>query len=132
MERARFISHRGQRILFADYSELKDPDQIIATIDAVRALVAQEPGRSLLVLTYVEGATTAPAVTQAFKELAAHNKPYVLASALVGMTPMQRVIFEAVRIFAKRDIHSFDTLVAAKDWLVQQVYLRKSEEQVVG
>ena len=126
MERARFITHRGQRILFVDYSELQDEDEILATIDAAKALIVQEPEESVLVLTYVHGAKSTAAVTQAMKEFAASNKPYVLASVVVGMSPVHRIIFEAVRLFSKRDIRACDSLVEGKDWLVQQVYARKS------
>jgi hypothetical protein len=132
MERARFITHRGQRILFLDFSELQETDEILSTIEQAKVLIVQEPKGSVLALTHVQNAKSDAEVTQALKDLAAHNKPYVLASAVVGMSPVYRMVLEAVRLFAKRDIRACDSLVAGKDWLVQQVYAQKSAEQPVG
>ncbi|MDQ3555661.1 MAG: hypothetical protein M3409_02640 [Gemmatimonadota bacterium] len=132
MERARFITHRGQRILFLDFSELQETDEILSTIEQAKVLIVQEPKGSVLALTHVQNAKSHAEVTQALKDLAAHNKPYVLASAVVGMSPVYRMVLEAVRLFAKRDIRACDSLVAGKDWLVQQVYAQKSAEQPVG
>jgi hypothetical protein len=120
MERTRFIEHRGRRILLLDYSGTRDPQQAVAEIRRSMELIAQQPPRSLLVLTNVHDARYNAAVLQAMKELAAHNAPYVKASAVVGMSGLHRVAYQTVIFFTRRKIQTFDDQVQALDWLVQQ------------
>ena len=120
MERTRFIDHRGKRILLLDYSGIQQPDQAIAAIEASKRVVAQHPPHSLLVLTDVKDARYNSAVLQAMKELAAHNGPYVRASAIVGMGGLHRIAYQAVILFSRRKIQTFDQEEEALDWLVQQ------------
>lgn len=121
MERVRFITHRGHRILFMDYSELQDDQEIVRLIEQAKELVAQQPENSVLGLVYVRDANTSNVVKEAMKQGAVHNKPYIKATAVVGMSPMQRLVYEAVRLFSKREnFCAFDDLAPAKDWLLEQ------------
>ena len=120
MERTRFIEHRGQRILVLDYSDMRDPHEAIAAIEASKREAATHPPHSLLVMTVVRNARYNTAVLQALKELASHNEPYVKASAIVGMGGLHRVAYQAVLLFSRRKIRPFDTEAQALDWLVEQ------------
>lgn len=130
MERTRFITHKGERVLYVDFSNLQDKDEILTTIEQAKPIIAQQPEHSLLVLTCVQDTRSDGPVSQAMKEFAAHNKPYVKASAVVGVSTVQRVILEAVRLFARRDLHAFESLPAAKEWLVEQARQDKREQRV--
>jgi hypothetical protein len=55
------------------------------------------------------------------KEFTKHNKPYVKASAVVGISGIKKIIFHAVMLFSGRKIHACDTLEQAKDWLATSV-----------
>lgn len=120
MERTHFIEHAGKRILVFDYTGIRDPGEALATIEESKRIVRTQPERSLLILTNVKDARYNAAVMQGMKELAAHNTPYVRASALVGMSGLHRIVYQAVVMFSKRKIQVFDDVDAAKDWLVQQ------------
>ena len=120
MERTRFIDHHGTRILLLDYSGLRDPQEAVAEIEKSKKLVATHPPHSLRVLTYVQDARYNTAVLQSMKELAAHNAPYVKASAIVGMSGLHRIAYQAVILFSRRKIQIFDTQEQALDWLAQQ------------
>ena len=121
MERVRFITYRGRRILFMDYSELQDPEEILRLIENVKEIVAQQPENSVLGLVYVRGANITNTVKEAMKHGSLQNKPYVRATAVVGMSPVQRLVYEAVRLFSKREnFCAFDDLAPAKEWLVEQ------------
>ena len=119
-ERTRFTEHRGKRILLLDYSGVTDQEEALREIEHSRRVVALQPPGSLLVMTNVKNARYNSAVVQAMKELAAHNAPYVRASAIVGMSGLHRVAYQAVILFTKRKIQVFDTPEEALDWLVQQ------------
>lgn len=120
MQRTRFIEHQGHRILLLDYAGVRDPDEALASIRVSRETVASQPRGSLLVMTVVRDARYNAAVLQGMKELAAHNAPYVKASAVVGMSGLHRIAYQAVILFSKRNIKVFDTEGEALDWLATQ------------
>jgi hypothetical protein len=120
MERTRFIEHQGHRILLLDYSGVQSGDAAFAAIQRSKEVVAMQPPGSLLVMTLVRDARYNAAVLQAIKELAAHNAPYVKASAVVGMGGLHRIAYQAVILFSRRKIQTFDAEAPALDWLVQQ------------
>ena len=120
MERTRFIEHQGHRILLLDYAGVRDPDEALRSIRESMDVVARQPPGSLLVMTVVRDARYNAAVLQGMKELAAHNAPYVKASAVVGMSGLHRIAYQAVILFSKRNIKVFDQEADALDWLVSQ------------
>jgi hypothetical protein len=71
-------------------------------------------------------------VTNAVREYVENNRPYVRASAVVGVTGLQEIIINALKAEAGREIAVFDDLEKAKDWLLStskknlQVFLNRS------
>lgn len=120
MERTRFIEHQGHRILLLDYAGVRDPEEALRSIRHSMDQVARQPPGSLLVMTVVRDARYNAAVLQGMKELAAHNAPYVKASAVVGMSGLHRIAYQGVILFSKRNIKVFDQESEALDWLVSQ------------
>jgi hypothetical protein len=120
MERTRFIEHKGRRILLLDYSGIRDPQEALSEVKRSMEFVARQPRNSLRVMTYVRDARYNAAVLQAMKELAAHNAPYVKASAVVGMSGLHRIAYQAVILFSKRNIKTFDDQPEALEWLATQ------------
>jgi hypothetical protein len=118
--RTRLISHRGHDIMLLDYSDVIDTAEALAEIEKSKGIIAQHAPDSLRTLTYVEGARYTAPVIDAMKDLVAHNRPYVKAAAVVGMNTLHRIIYRAVVAFSRRNIHVFDDLEQAKDWLVEQ------------
>ena len=120
MERTRFIEHRGKRILLQDFSGIRDPDEALKEIRYAISVVAHHPPHSLRLLTNVRDARYNSAVLQAMKEMATHNEPFVKASALVGMSGLHRIAYQAVIVLTRRKIHTFDDEAQALDWLAEQ------------
>lgn len=129
MQRARFVTHQGQPILFIDLSNLDGDDEILGVIADARAIIDQQPEDSLAILTFVQGARVSDRVSEAMKAFAAKNNPYVVTSAVVGLSTMQRMLFEAVRMLTGRDIRAFDSLPPAKDWLVRTYRERRPADE---
>lgn len=115
-----WIEHRGRRVLYDDFRDVADPREALELIRRAREMVAAEPPRSVRILTNVAGAHFDSAVIQAMKDFAAHNTPYVVASAVVGLSGLQRVAYRAVTLLTRRNIPAFDDETAALDWLVAQ------------
>ncbi|HEX6037882.1 hypothetical protein [Longimicrobium sp.] len=119
-QRVRFIQHRGQRILYIDFSELQHAEDILAEMDVARRIIRAQPQSSVRTLSNVRGAKYSPPVMDAMKEFTAGNKPYVRHAAVYGMERVHRVLFRAVLLFSRRSMEIFDDLDAAKDWLAKQ------------
>lgn len=120
MECINFISHDGKEILFLNIAHCKAAEAL-KTIDEAKKVIRSTSENSLLVLTDVTDGTFNTEVSEAMKEFAAHNKPYVKASAIVGITGLKRIIFDSVVMFSKRNIRRFDDIDSAKNWLVKDL-----------
>ena len=119
-ERTRFIDHKGTRVLHFDYRGVRDPEEALAAIRHSMDEARKHPPKSLRIMTSVRDARYNTAVLQALKELASVNEPYVKASAVVGMGGLHRIAYQAVILFSRRVLKTFDTEEEALDWLVQQ------------
>jgi hypothetical protein len=116
--RAHFVEHRGARILLLDFAGLEE-EGVLRMIDEARRLIAAQPPGSVRTLTHVAGAQVlSPRAAGAFRDAAEQNAPFVRAGAVVGLSPQQRVVYEAVMLFSGRKLHAFDSIDEAMEWLV--------------
>lgn len=118
MERIRFFDHEGVQILFLDFSSCK-ADEAIQTIESAKNIIRSQPENSLLVLTDVTDGRFNSEVSDAMKEFAKNNRPFVKASAIVGITGLKKIIFDSVIRFSRRRIHTFADHDSAKEWLLK-------------
>ncbi len=116
-ERVKFINHAGKEILFLDFSGCTT-NEVLATIEESKQVIRTRPEGSVLTLTDVTNARFNEDITERMKEFTAHNKPYVKAAAIIGISGIKKIIFEAVMMFSKRKIHIFESIHEAKEWLV--------------
>jgi hypothetical protein len=116
-ERVRIIE---QGIILIDLSGIAEPDKELHHSEFARRLVAKQPLGQALVLTDVTGSKASEAAIDALKKMAAANKPFVKASALVGLSPITRLIFRAVIALTRRDIRPFANRSEAIAFLLSQ------------
>lgn len=119
MERIRFIEYKGRRILHLDFAGTK-PEDILRLIEEAKSVIAAQPAKSVRTLTDVTDLKFNTASAEALKAFAKHNKPYVTAAAVVGVTGLKQIIYNAVVKFSGRNLVAFDTSGQAKDWLAEQ------------
>ena len=121
MPRTQFIEHGGRRIVYMDFTNVGDAGEALRVIEEARLFVAVQPReKTLLTLVNVENSRFDDRVVKALRELAAHDQPWVMAGAVVGMSPLQRVIHRVVNAFSGRRLAAFETVEEAKAWLVRQ------------
>ncbi len=117
--RVRFREIGSDRILHLDLSYAKT-DEVLKVIDHAKPIIAaQEPG-SLRVLTDVTEARFDTEVGGRLKEFTAHNKPFIRASAVVGVTGLKKIIYDAINAFSSRNIRAFGNEHEAVAWLRSQ------------
>lgn len=123
-ERIRWIQHKGKKILFVDYSNLRDEKEYLTAIAEMEAEVLKQPkGKKILTLIDFTGSIAFTAITERSKQMTARAKEAGIPdspTAVVGITGFKKAIVSALQFF-RSDIHLFDSIEAGKGWLVEQV-----------
>jgi hypothetical protein len=119
MERVQFIGHKGKKILYLYFADGK-PNKVLQVIEQAKPTIKTQPHRSVYTLTDVTNSAFNGALFDAMKDFVLHNKPYVVASAVVGVTGLEQIILNAVMKLSGRKLTAFENLGAATDWLVSQ------------
>jgi len=86
-----FIDYKGFKILLFDFSYLNNSKEILEFIKEAGLIARKQVLKSVLVVTDVTEAHYNIEVTQAMKELAKGNAPYIKASAVVGVTGLKKI-----------------------------------------
>ena len=116
MERVRFITHRGKRVLLIDHSG-STPEEMLRTMDRVETVIASEPSGSLLTLSDFTGTAFDKAAADRMKVVAAKDRPHVHRAAVVGAESIPDVYFHNLESFSARHFPKFNTREEALDWL---------------
>jgi hypothetical protein len=117
MDSVRIIQHKGKEVLILDYSGCLGA-RMIERFDKAKAIVLSE-GRSFPVLSVFNEKTF---VSPEFMRHVERNLPELEAliskQAIVGLSTVQGWILKGVNLWYKRQIHQFDTVDAALDYLI--------------
>lgn len=116
MERAKFVEYKGKQIFSMDCTNAS-VDEMNQVIEECISQVRIRPDKSVLTLTIPGGSAFSGETISKLKELARGNEPYVKAGAVVGVTGLYKVIYNAVAMFSKRRFYLFDTVDEAMDFL---------------
>lgn len=112
-ERTRFIRHQGREIYLIDIEGLT-PDEVLSLVDGAARDIRGRPPKSVLTITHVKGVRLENRMIERLRWLADGNKPHVKAAAITGLSGIQRVVFNTVKILTGRDFHLFETVDEAK------------------
>ena len=116
MERIRFVTHRGQRILLVDYTNCT-ADEVAEIADQAPPIITREPAGSLLLLADFTGAQVNRETAEHIKVAAAIDKAHVKRDACVLDSGLPRALYDSVRSFSTRELPIFHTREAALDYL---------------
>jgi hypothetical protein len=120
-DRLKKITHKGVSIMFTDYTGFSAWDDWRALIEAERKIMPNEPLGSVRAVAVFTDSRFTTEVFEAIKQLAVVNRPHMKASALVGLSSLQKTAFlKAIERTSERSFGLFDTLDEALDWLVEQ------------
>lgn len=120
MDRARYVTHRGRRILYVDYSGIRTVEELESAARAATNLVQCEPPDSVLALLDLSGVPFGLRIVRMLGEAAAANADFVMARAVVGLPAAARPTVGAVADFSGRPLQVFDDTGEALEWLVGQ------------
>jgi hypothetical protein len=114
-ERVRLVE---DGIVLLDFSGIRDPDSHLHLGEEARRLVAAQGRGNALVLTDVSDSAFTENAVNNLRDLARDNKPYVLASALVGLSALTRIVFRAIVSLSGREIRACGSRPEAIAWLL--------------
>jgi hypothetical protein len=120
MNRTKILEYRGKKIFFHDYSAIKSSDEIGSIMKEVKAYIHSQALLSVYSLASIEGMHFNNTIRDMFNELLKSNKPYVKASAIIGVTGLKQIVFNGIMKITGRDVKAFSNIEMAKDWLAQQ------------
>ena len=116
-----FIQHKGKEIVLFDFSGCQNIEEIMPVIQDAREWFQGRKHNSVLTLTDVTGAHYDTEILNLLKEFTLHNKPYVKAGAIVGITrPLMKLAYNIVMTFSKRNLPVYDSRDQALNWLIEQ------------
>ncbi len=117
MDRAKFYRHGSKMIYHFDFSGLNAEDaHDVAQYG--KGVIARMPEGSLLTLTDVTDVNYDERFSAISRDLVQHNKPYVVAGAVVGVTGWRKLAFWAALKFTGRtNLRLFDSVGEASEWL---------------
>jgi hypothetical protein len=117
--RVMFVRHKQKELLRLDFSECTH-EELLEHIAKARDIITQQLPNSLRVITNLTNLRVNKDTVKILREYIELNKPFVLASAVFGVSSQNKVLFNTVITLAHRDIRLFDSEEAAKDWLAEQ------------
>ncbi len=119
MDRVRFITHEGKRILLIDLTGCSSRE-VIGNATECQRIVTAEPLNSVLTLTdFTDAEIDRPALTR-LKEVAVLDRPHVKRAAFTGLEGLPEAYYRSLMSFSVREFPAFKTREEALDWLVQE------------
>ena len=119
MSRVSNIEHGGSTILFLDFSNISTTE-VPAMLTEARTVIHAAAPKSLKIMSDFTNARYDKGTTEDVKAFSASNKPYVKASAVVGITGMKKIIFTGIIAATGRKMNLCNTRDEAKQWLASQ------------
>ncbi|HEY0142297.1 MAG TPA: hypothetical protein VGF48_15470 [Thermoanaerobaculia bacterium] len=118
--KSEWIEHAGHRIIYCDFRNFaRDVDALRIEVTETDDEITRQPPMSVLALIDVRGTTTSLEAVDVFKRSAARSKGFIIRQAVVGVAGIQKILAQAVARFSSEELHLFDTVEAAKEWLVK-------------
>ncbi|MGI8509249.1 MAG: hypothetical protein ACR2MQ_07990 [Gemmatimonadaceae bacterium] len=108
----------GAQVLLMNFAGFAAPADALPHIAAAAALIAEQPTASVRTMVDVTGSKCNIEVVESLKQFVAGNRPYVIASAIIGMSGLQRIILDGILTFSSRsNLKSFAERAEALQWL---------------
>ncbi len=119
MERVKFVTHKGKKILVEDFTQLNPGAEFNETLKIAQGMIAAEPKGSVLAVFDATGCSFNSEMLDQMKKFTSANAPFVKKATVVGMNGLLQVALSAVSKFTGRDFTTFKTREEAMDFLAE-------------
>jgi len=117
MRKPEFINYNGKTFFFMNFSDLREVDAVKALVQESANYIRSQPEKSVLTLSNITGMHFNNEIKNVFSDFLKGNKPYIKASAVVGLGGLQRIVYNGIMKLTGREIRSFENIMVAQDWL---------------
>ena len=116
--RVQTTTYQGKRIFILDFSNLKSEGEIKSVIEESKTVIRKQSIGSSICLANIEEMHFNNQIRDLFIDFVKGNKPYMKASAIIGVKGLKQILFNGIMKVSGRDVKSFNTENEAKEWLV--------------
>jgi hypothetical protein len=118
VERVRFITHQGKRVLLVDVAHCST-DEAEKAIRTVPGFVTVQPRSSVLLLVDFAGTSFNSETIRAMHGNVVLDKPYIKKSAWIGAESLPDSFRQGLSGYSGRDFPVFKDRVDALEWLTK-------------
>lgn len=112
------MQHQGKQILYTNLSG-KSIEDAFVIMKKASSMVRNCPPKSVLSMLNVEGMRFNKSFLEELKNMGKQNEPYILGTAVFGLSSITKLISKAVIQFTGRQAGLFDTKEECLDWLAK-------------
>ncbi len=120
MTKVEYLMHKGAQILVLDVSHSHSVEENLAAFHQAREIILKQPPKSVKLLTDVTRAHYTPQAMDTLKEFSKSITPHIMASAVVGISGIKRILVQSLIKISGRKIETFEDREKALDWLAGQ------------
>lgn len=114
----KLIEYKGKQIVLLDLSNMA-PEDVVQNVPKTTEIMHSFPENSVLLLNDFRGMKYSSDSLTVAKEYSRGNVPYVVKSAMLGVTGLKKIGLKAMITFSgRKNMYPFDTEEEALDWLV--------------
>ena len=119
--RVRFLDHDGLRVILLDFLGITEIAEGLAAVEEARRFFGQlTPDGTHYTLTDVRQTRYDRKIVDAFRDLTAHNRPYVRAGAVVTDSAIHRAAISMIALVSRRKLGVFERREEALAYLAAQ------------
>ena len=117
MEEVQLISYKGKTILRVSFPDDTDFDKLNRIILEAKNYIGKQPLNSVYAITVFGNFRYNTEMTKCFEEYVKFNKPYIKASAVLGISGLKKVLYNAYTLLAHRQVKMCETEQEAKEFV---------------
>ena len=114
------IDYKGKTILYLDFTNMKNVDEIKKLEDDGVEYMRKQPLHSVLTLTNMENMFFNNELKKYFEEKVKGNAPFVKSGAVIGLTGLISIMYNAFVSITGRNIKSFKSKDEALEYLISR------------
>jgi hypothetical protein len=118
MERVKKVFHKGIEIIFVDYSNVKQEDEMIAILNTHKELVLRDNKKHLFCADYA-GSFTQPGYMKEANRFLTDTKHLIIKGSFLGVTGAKGILLSGVIKLFGLNFRSFNDKTSALDYLVE-------------
>lgn len=120
MTDAKFISYRGLQVLHIIFPDGSSKEDVLVNFENAKKLIESQPFNSVFTLTFLGTFPYDVDIAKGFELFISHNKPYVKAGAVLGVTGLKKALYNSYMLITKRSVKICDTEEEALEYLLAE------------